>query len=113
MWLTNYVTKNSKQQPKNEKGNIKSFSQGKAHIDGSRTFQKLSVVAPYGIIYVPAEGQDTAVMSVDGGEVCLGVVNDTDETLSPGEVKIFSAGGASIVLKNDGNVYINGVKFQG
>jgi len=39
--------------------------------------------------------------------VSLGVLADT-EGLQEGEVKLSSAGGASIVLKNDGRVLING-----
>lgn len=45
------------------------------------------------------------------GGVCLGVVNAA-ETLLPGEVRLFSAGGAEIVLKLDGTVVINGQVFE-
>ena len=45
------------------------------------------------------------------GGVCLGVVNDAG-TLLPGEVRLFSAGGAEIVLKLDGTVVINGQVFE-
>lgn len=43
--------------------------------------------------------------------VKTGVVNDAG-TLLPGEVRLFSAGGAEIVLKLDGTVVINGQVFE-
>ena len=60
-----------------------------------------------GEISVCTEGTE-AVMT---GGVCLGVVNDAG-TLLPGEVRLFSAGGAQIVLKLDGTVVINGQVFE-
>ena len=72
-----------------------------------------------------AESVKTGVVTTGGGEisvcteleavmtggVCLGVVNDAG-TLLPGEVRLFSAGGAEIVLKLDGTVVINGQVFE-
>ena len=72
-----------------------------------------------------AESVKTGVVTTGGGEisvcteteavmtggVCLGVVNDAG-TLLPGEVRLFSAGGAQIVLKLDGTVVINGQVFE-
>lgn len=56
-----------------------------------------------------AESVKTGVVTTGG--VCLGVVNDAG-TLLPGEVRLFSAGGAEIVLKLDGTVVINGQVFE-
>ena len=47
-------------------------------------------------------------MDSAGGAVCLGVIAAPPEPLEPGEVMLYSAGGASIVLKNNGKVLING-----
>ena len=113
MWLIDYVTKNSISPQKGEKGNIRSFSDGMVQVNASSDFQQLPVVAPFGIVYVPKSGSKTAVMPVSGGEVCLGTICEKDNTLQPGEIMLYSAGGAKIELKNDGNVYINGVKFKG
>ena len=63
--------------------------------------------APYGMAVSVPQGTE-AVMT---GGVCLGVVNDAG-TLLPGEVRLFSAGGAQIVLKLDGTVVINGQVFE-
>jgi hypothetical protein len=48
--------------------------------------------------------------SLDDGEVSLGVLADTDG-LQEGELMLKSRGGASIVLKNNGKVLINGREF--
>lgn len=113
MWLINYVTKNSISNPKSEKGNIKSYADGKVQVNASSDFKQLPIVAPYGIAYVPPVGCQTVVMPVYGGEMCLGTVDKKELALEPGEVMLYSSGGATLELKNDGFVYINGVKFQG
>ena len=41
------------------------------------------------------------------GETALGVLH-SGSGLEPGEVMLYSKGGASIVLKNNGSVLING-----
>ena len=112
MWLIDYITKNSISSPQGETGEIKSVSDGKVQVKGSSDFQRLPIIAPYGVAYVPATGSQTAVMPVNSGEVCLGTVSDLKNDLQPGEIMLYSSGGATISLKNDGNVYINGVKFE-
>ena len=60
-------------------------------------------------MYVPQGNEDAVVISTDGGRVCLGVkIPANDYHLSPGELALYSAGGASIILKNNGSVIING-----
>lgn len=112
MWLVNYVTKNSKTNPQSERGNIKSYSDGKVQVNASSDFKQIPIVAPYGIVYVPPVGCQTVVMPTSGKEMCLGTIGAKENTLEPGELMLFSAGGATLELKNDGFVYINGVKFE-
>ena len=50
------------------------------------------------------------MISVGGEDFCLGTLGK-EANLSSGELMLRSAGGASIVLKNDGHVYINGVMY--
>ena len=64
----------------------------------------VTLVTPGGYSWRPCESDKVIVMK--NGEAVLGVEN-ADETL-PGEVKIFSSGGAQILLKNDGTVHITG-----
>lgn len=113
MWLIDYVTKNSISNPRGEKGNIKSYANGKVQVNASSDFKQLPIVVPYGIIYAPPAGCQTVVMPVYGGEMCIGIINNKEINLEPGEVMLYSSGGATLELKNDGYVYINGVKFEG
>ena len=112
MWLIDYVTKNSISNPQGEKGNIKSCANGKVQVNGASDFKQLPLVSPYGIAYVPPNGCQTIVMPVYGGELCLGTVENKNVSLEPGEIMLYSSGGATIELKNDGFVYINGVKIE-
>ena len=64
-------------------------------------------VAPYGIAYVPPKGATAVVLPTEAGAMALGV-EMPHESLEPGELMLYSAGGARIVLKNDGSVQING-----
>ena len=54
-----------------------------------------------------AEGESAVVLPLEDGEVCLGVVGSADG-LEEGELMLRSKGGASLVLKNDGRVLVNG-----
>ena len=67
----------------------------------------LPICAPYGVLSIPPAGERAVVLPLDDGEVSIGVLAAA-ENLSEGEVMLRSSGGASIVLKNDGTVLING-----
>lgn len=62
---------------------------------------------PYGFASVVPVGESAVVLPLANGEVSLGVLANNVE-LDEGEVMLSSKGGASIVLKNDGRVLING-----
>ncbi|MCH5299567.1 MAG: phage baseplate assembly protein [Ruminococcus sp.] len=109
MWILNYVTQNSLTPSLPEKGRVKGSVGSKVQVDASSDFGQINVVSPYGIAYVPPVGEQSVVINADGENFCLGTVAPT-KRLQAGEIMLFSAGGASIELKNDGNVYINGKK---
>lgn len=111
MWILNYVTQNSIPISTPEKGSVKGSIGGKVQVDSSSDFGQINVVSPYGIAYVPPVGEQSVVMNADGESFCLGTVAPT-KNLEAGEIMLYSAGGASIELKNDGNVYINGKKVS-
>ena len=50
------------------------------------------------------------VLPLADGEVSLGVLTQA-HSLDEGELMLYSKGGASIVLKNDGRVLINGREY--
>jgi hypothetical protein len=110
MWILNYVTKKSIGESPAEKGNIAASSDGRVHVNASSEFSEIPIVAPYGISYSPPSGEGTVVINANGSDVCLGTVAK-GANLEVGELMLSSLGGASIVLKNDGGVYINGVRY--
>lgn len=107
MWLMNYITKNSMTPPKAVKGSVnKNCAEGTAVIS-SGEHTGLRFCLPYGILSVPPTGERAVVLPLDDGEVALGVIAE-GSGLKAGELMLRSAGGASITLKNDGRVLING-----
>ncbi len=67
------------------------------------------VAVPYGIAVCMPEGEKVVMLPESG--VCIGAVNAA-ENLLPGELRLFSAGGAEIILHADGTIVINGQVFQ-
>lgn len=68
------------------------------------------VAVPFGMAVCVPQGEKVVMLPESG--VCLGTVNGA-EGLKPGEVRLFSAGGAEILLRADGAVVINGQVFPG
>lgn len=107
MWLMNYITQNSMTAPSAVKGNVNKNDKDGIAVVSSGEHKKLKSCFPYGIISVPPTGERAIVLPLDDGEVGLGVIATNAELLE-GELMLYSEGGASIVLKNDGRVLING-----
>ncbi len=110
MWILDYLTRNTDDYSRQEHGSVKGSSDGTVEINASSNFSKTPIVAPYGIAYVPPEGEKSVVVSSSGAEVCMGTIAQNME-LAPGEIMLFSKGGATLKLGNDGYVYINGVRY--
>ena len=108
MWLTSFLSKGKVKTPAT-KGSITGAGASSVCIDASTQHRDVTLVAPYGFAYVPPVGEGAVLVPFDGGEACVGVVTGLCENLQRGEVMLYSAGGASIVLKNDKTVLINGV----
>lgn len=65
-------------------------------------------LSPYGYAALPPAGSQAVLV----GGLCAGIAAVQDTRLAPGEVCLFSSGGAEILLKNDGTVVINGQVFE-
>ncbi|MGI6255296.1 MAG: hypothetical protein ACOYJZ_06645 [Acutalibacter sp.] len=76
-------------------------------IQGDSEYRSPELLFPYGYVSAAEDGQ-RAVM-LDG--VCAGIAAAPDNQLSQGEVRLYSAGGAEILLRNTGEVVINGQSF--
>ncbi|MEE0956731.1 MAG: hypothetical protein UH734_01435 [Ruminococcus sp.] len=109
MWLMSYMTKNSIEKPSAVKGSVGHGAEGTT-VTASGEHKNLPCCFPYGIVSIPPEGHSAVVLPLEDGEVALGVT-DNSAAVEPGEVALFSKGGASLVLKNNGDVVINGQVF--
>ena len=108
MWINEYMTGRSFGTSAAAAGEIRAANNGSVAVSSTRDYGEIPVIAPAGIVYVPVTGSSTMVMEGEGGAVCLGVIAAPPDSLEAGELMLYSAGGASIVLKNDGRVLING-----
>ena len=93
MWLTK---KETAEKAESVKTGVVTTGGGEISVCTELERRAPTVTVPYGMAVSVPQGTE-AVMT---GGVCLGVVNDAG-TLLPGEVRLFSAGGAEIVLKLD------------
>lgn len=107
MWLLDYVTRNSFSKSDPSVGDVTSSGMGSVAVNASLEHRDMPIIAPYGVIYNPPVGETSVVLPMKSSQVCVGVVAP-DKGLQPGELMLCSKGGASIVLKNDGTVVING-----
>ena len=67
---------------------------------------------PYGISSIPPNGTVILAVPIENDTVIGGVIAKELPNLEPGEVMLYSRGGASIALKNNGDVIINGTVFE-
>ena len=73
--------------------------------------REIPIVSPGGIAWLPRRGDEVLLLrGGTGGEerYLAGTVQNASPSLESGEIRLFSAGGASIVLKNDGSIELNG-----
>ena len=110
MWLMSYITNNSIKKPSAVKGSVSTGVEGTA-VNASGEHKRLAQCLPYGIVSTPPDGRSAVVLPLEDGEVGLGVLKKA-AGLQEGEIMLYSKGGASIVLKNDGTVLINGRVFE-
>lgn len=111
MWLMSYITKNLRPAANAVKGSVSSVQSDGVSVLSAGEHKGIKVCLPYGVVSVPPTGEQAIVLPIEGGEVSIGVLQN-DVALEDGEVMLFSKGGASIALKNDGKVYINGEVYS-
>ncbi|HCA72128.1 MAG TPA: hypothetical protein DEP27_06405 [Ruminococcaceae bacterium] len=66
---------------------------------------------PWGIEWKAPQNAQAVLMQTSSGGLCLGCTGKQAE-LQPGELRLFSQGGAEIRLTNAGEVVINGKVFE-
>lgn len=81
-----------------------------ATVRGAQEYPAVLFTAPYGVYSLPPQGERAVLLF--GGKEVLGVgVPVQGEKAAPGELLLQSAGGAYLLLKNDGTALLNGQSF--
>lgn len=78
---------------------------------GAMELRGMKVFAPRGIAYRPCEGDRLALLDAGGTDICIGALSSAAVELLPGELRLCSAGGACIDLKNNGDIVLNGLRI--
>ena len=112
MWMNEYIAARSFDREEAAIGKVGASENGRVSVSATRDYHRVPLVAPAGIYWLPAQGARSVVVQSSGGAVCAGVITQPPGELEPGELMLCSSGGASIVLKNDGKVLINGREVQ-
>lgn len=103
MWLTKQVSTTNEAQVKS--GEVLG---GEYAVQGESKYISPETIFPYGFLSVAAKGEKAVML----GDYCAGVAAAPETSLNEGEVRLFSSGGAEIILKNSGEVIINGQVFK-
>lgn len=110
MWISKEICESKKNSDKADIGDVNGIIGDNVIIQGKQEYRGIPLSLPFGIVAVPKEGTKAIVMPTENGFVCSGTIPQ-DIDLNPGEVMLYSSGGASIVLNNKGQVLINGKAY--
>lgn len=106
MWMSKRIVATSEKEVA-EKGKV-TLSDNQLEAGATVTRRNIDSYAPYGYKSVPPVDEDVIMIESNDGAVVLGALSK-DEDIESGEVKISSLGGAYIILKNNGDIVLNGL----
>lgn len=114
MWLSKKLAAHELQDVASAQDGTVTIEGGELAVFSSGEKREVKTVGPGGYEWQPCKGED--VLIVRGGtfgeeSYAVGVPEQAGEALAPGEVRIRSAAGAEIVLRNNGRIDINGLLF--
>lgn len=115
MWLSKISMRRASASFAGEIGTVTLSSAGAMDVSGAFQARDISVYSPYGYSFSAPSGEELLLVGSALGAVGSGT-RMKNAGLAPGEVAISSLGGAKIVLKNNGEVVINGYaipKYEG
>jgi len=107
MWITQRMISAQTSKPAAQMAKVT----GSAQAQGANEYRSLPFAGPWGIAYQPPNAAQAVIVSTSAGDTCIGTLA-ADRGLQPGELLLYSSGGAEIYLKNNGDVVINGHVFQ-
>ena len=108
MWISKQLSGACGQVRTAKTGEVTSALEGAVTVQSEQEHREIPIAAPFGIISIPPNGSKAVVTPTEQGFVYTGTLNQQSDGLEPGELMLYSCGGAKIVLKNDGKVLING-----
>lgn len=106
MWMSKRIMATSEKEVA-EKGKV-TLSDNQLEAGATVTRRNIDSYAPYGYKSIPPVDEDVIMLESNDGAVVLGALSK-DEDIESGEVKISSLGGAYIILKNNGDIVLNGL----
>lgn len=106
MWMSKRIVATSEKEVA-EKGKV-TLSDNQLEAGATVIRRNIDSYAPYGYKSVPPVDEDVIMLESNDGAVVLGALSK-DEDIESGEVKISSLGGAYIILKNNGDIVLNGL----
>ena len=106
MWLSKMLSKENISGTA-ERGTVTMSGAGGVEADGALSARNVTSYLPYGYSAYPPVGEEILLLPSENGMLALGVKSSADG-LASGEIQLLSKGGASLVLKNNGEVIING-----
>ena len=99
-------------QPLAQTGRVREADQTCCNLSGAEAWGSLDLLLPYGVSVKPPEGSRCVVLPLEEGQrVNLGCPV-SPQGLEPGEIKLQSAGGSYLILKNDGTIRLGGQVVQ-
>lgn len=104
MWLTKRL--NSEDGTKVTSGRVAGGDE--LTVQGENEYRSPETLFPYGFESHAVQGEKAVML--DG--YCAGISSLPDSSLAEGEVRLYSSGGAEILLKTTGEVIINGQVFK-
>lgn len=111
MWLSKKLTAQKQEEAASaEAGTVTIDSLG-AGVYARGELRNVPVVAPGGFAWRPKGGENVLLLkggAFEEGAYVLGTADAKASGIEAGEVRIYSADGAEIVLRNDGRIEIRG-----
>ncbi len=108
MWLSKSIEEQTRRTRGAEDARVTASRGARIDASGTKPHGELRCVAPFGIASVMPDGVQAVILPIGGESVAIGALAQNLSELSPGEVMLYSAGGARLILKNDGSIIANG-----
>lgn len=113
MWISKQISGVCKKTRCAKTGEVTSTQNGDITVQSEQEHREIKAAAPFGIVSIPPVGTKAVVTPTEQGFIYTGAINQQADGLEPGELMLYSSGGAKIVLKNDGKVLVNGRELEG